>query len=181
MALFDKRSEEDQIKMQLAELAVKLSDVRKQVGELNEEYERVGERCIDLRAQSEEYEEYAKKALAAGNQADARVFLGEKHKCDEKLAKYTEQFTSVAATRSSAMELHDKMVREINEAKTRLAVLEARSAAADASIHMSKTVGSSSFEQKLSGLEAEAEAKEAMADARRYAEDDIWGGNNNGV
>ena len=175
MALFDKTTEQEKIKMQLAELAVKLADVRKQVGELNAEYDRVGERCVDAKAQSNSYEEYAKKALAAGNQDDARVFLNEKYKYDEKLEQFTKQFTSVADTRSKAMELHDKMVREINEAKTRLAVLEARNAAADASIHLSKTAGSSKFEETLSGLEAESEYKQAMADAKKYAEDDIWG------
>ena len=172
MALFDKRSEADEIRMQLAELSVKLADVRKQVGELNEEYGRLGERCVDEKAQSDEYESYAKKALAAGNQDDARVFLAEKHKHDEVLAKYTEQFTATSETRKNAMELHDKMVREINSAKSRLAVLEARQAAADASINLSKTAGSSSYDEKLSGLEAEAELREAMADARRYVSDD---------
>lgn len=178
MALFDKRSEEDEIKLQLAELAVKLADVRKQVGELNAEYGRLGERCVDEKAQSDEYESYAKKALAAGNQDDARIFLNEKYKHDEVLEKYTEQFTATAETRNKAMELHDKMVREINAAKSRLAVLQARNAAADAGITYSKTAGSPKFEDKLSGLETEADYREAMADAKRYSSDD--GGDGNG-
>ena len=74
-------------------------------------------------------------------------------------------------TRTNAMELHDKMVREINSAKARLAVLEARNAAAEASINLSKTAGSYEFEEKLSGMEAEADLKEAMAEARRYSDD----------
>ncbi len=171
MALFDKRSEQDEIRLQLAELAVKLADVRKQVGELNAEYSRLGERCVSEKAESDEYESYAKKALAAGSQEDARAFLNEKHKHDEKLSALTEQFTAVRQTRTNAMELHDKMVREINSAKARLAVLEARNAAAEASINLSKTAGSYEFEEKLSGMEAEADLKEAMADARRYSDD----------
>ena len=63
------------------------------------------------------------------------------------------------------------MVREINSAKARLAVLEARNAAAEASINLSKTAGSYEFEEKLSGMEAEADLKEAMAEARRYSDD----------
>lgn len=175
MAFFEKRSEADEIRVQLAQLAVKLADVRKQVGELNEEYARLGEQCVEEKTQSDEYEEYAKRALAAGNPEDARVFLAEKHQHDERLARFTEQFTSVADTRKKAMELHDQMVREINSAKARLAVLEARNAAADAGIQYSKTVGGSEFDEKLSKMEAEADLKEAYNDARRYAEDD-WGG-----
>ena len=175
MALFEKRSEADEIKVQLAELAMKLADVRKQVGQLNEEYARLGELCVEEKSQSDEYEEYAKKAIAAGNPDDARVFLAEKHKHDERLARFTEQFTATADTRKKAMELHDQMVREINAAKARLAVLEARGATADASMHYSKTVGSSQFDEKFSKLEAEADMKEAYSDARRYTDDD-WGG-----
>ena len=175
MALFDKRTETEEIQMQLAELAMKLADVRDQVGELNAEYSRVGERCVSEKEQSDDCESYAKKAIAAGNQDDARVFLEEKHKHDVKLEALTEQFTKVAETRKNAMELHDKMVREINSAKTRLAVLEARKAAADVSIDYSKTAGSNDLDEKLSELEAEAELREAMEEAHRYAADDSGG------
>lgn len=175
MSLFDKRSEADEIKLQLAELAVKLADVRKQVGELNDEYSRLGEQCVEEKSQSDEYEEYAKKAIAAGNPDDAKVFLNEKYRHDERLKQFTAQFTSVADTRKKAMELHDQMVREINTAKARLAVLEARNATADATMHYAKTAGSSEFDEKLSKMEAEADMKEAYSDARRYTEDD-WGG-----
>ena len=60
------------------------------------------------------------------------------------------------------------MVEEINEAKTRLAILEARNATADATIAASKTVKSFDFEKDLSSLEAQADLKEAMADAQKY-------------
>ena len=175
MGLFEKRSEADEIKVQLAELAVKLADVRKQVGQLNEEYSRLGEACVEEKSQSDEYESYAKKAIAAGNPDDAKVFLAEKYKHDQRLAQFTEQFTATADTRKKAMELHDKMVREINAAKARLAVLEARNAAADAGMHYSKTAGSSKFDEKLSQMEADADMKEAYSDAKHYADDD-WGG-----
>lgn len=174
MALFDKRSEADEIRMQLAELAVKLADVRKQVGELNDEYSRLGEQCVEEKNQSDEYEEYAGKAVAAGNPQDARVFLNEKYKHDQRLKQFTAQFTEVADTRKKAMELHDQMVREVNAAKARLAALEARSAAADATMHYARTAGSSEFDEKLSKMEAEADLKEAQAEARRYTDSD-WG------
>ena len=161
MALFDKRSEADEIRMQLAQLSVKLADVRKQVGELNEEYSRLGEQCVEEKSQSDEYE-------------DARVFLNEKYKHDARLKQFTEQFTAVADTRKKAMELHDQMVREVNASKARLAALEARGAAADAAMQYTKTAGSYEFDEKLSKMEAEADMKEAQAEARRYTDSD-WG------
>lgn len=166
--LFDKKTDEEDIKLRLAELSVKLAEVRKQVGELNAEHSRLTGRYNDETAKSAEYERYAKKAVAAGNPDDAKVFLGEKHKHDLRAEKLSEQLHSVADMRKKAMELHDRMVREINEAKTRLAVLSARNASADASLRFSKTVGSSDFEQKLSGMEAQSELREAMDDAKRY-------------
>lgn len=167
--LFDKRTDEQEIQLQLAELSVKLADVRKQVGELNAEHSRLTGRYNEEQARSQDYERYAKKAIAAGNSDDAKVFLGEKHKCDQKAERLSIQLREVTDTRAKAMELHDKMVREINDAKTRLAVLTARNASADVSIRFSKTVGSSDLDQKLSGLEEKSELDEAMAEAKRYA------------
>ncbi|MBR6044203.1 MAG: PspA/IM30 family protein [Ruminococcus sp.] len=180
MSLFQKEDPKESIKLQLAELAVKLAEVRKQVGELNAEYARVVKRRSDAAAKSAEFEEYAKKALTAGNQDDAKVFLAEKYKHDQKFEKFDSQLEEIGNTRQNAMELHDKMVREINEAKSRLAVLEAREATADASLKFSKTAGSSDFEQKLSGLEAEADLKAAMDDAKSYVDEDLWGDDGNG-
>ncbi len=176
MALFQKDDPKDEIKMQLAQLSVKLADVRKQVGELSAEYRRIKPRYDDAGKQSSEYAFYAKKALKAGNQGDARVFLEEKYKYDQKLEQLGKQLENVYTTRRNAMELHDKMVREINEAKARLAVLEARETAADVSLDYSRTAGSSGFEEKLSGLEAESELEQAMRDAKSYVDDDKWGG-----
>ena len=60
------------------------------------------------------------------------------------------------------------MVEEINEAKNRLAMLEARNATADMQIAASKTVNSFDFEKDLSSLETQADMKAAMADAQKY-------------
>ena len=170
--MFDKRTDEEDIKLQLAELSVKLADVRKQVGELNGELSRLLDKFHEAKTKSTEYESYAKKAVAAGNPADARVFLEEKHKWDKKLESYNEPIENVSATRKKAMELHDKMVRDINDAKTRLAVLTARKSTAEASIKYSKTVGSDDFEQKLSGMEVESDYEAAMREAEEYAKRD---------
>lgn len=170
--LFDKRTTEEEIKLQLADLSVRLADVRKQVGELNGELDRLADRYRSAKSQSDEYERYAKKAIAAGNPDDAKVFLAEKHKYDLKLEKLDPQITNVTETRKNAMKLHDRMVRDINEAKTRLAVLEARNATADVTLKYSKTVGSSDFEQKLSQMEVKSEYDKAMDDAKHYVRGD---------
>ena len=170
--LFDKKTTEEEIKLQLADLSVRLVDVRKQVGELTEELDRLADRFRAAKGKSDEYERYAKKAIAAGSPDDAKIFLAEKHKFDLKLEKLDPQVRSVTDTRKKAMELHDHMVREINEAKTRLAVLQARNSAADVSMKYSKTVGSSDFEQKISQMEAQSELDSAMEDARNYVRGD---------
>lgn len=177
MGLFQKDDPKEEIMLQLADLAVKLADVRKQVGELNSEYGRIEARRNKDYRQSSDLEWYAMKALNAGNQEDARVFLEEKHKFDVKVSALDEQLNNVGTTRKNAMELHDKIVREVNEAKARLAVLEAREAAADVSIKYAKTAGSSQFEEKLSGMEAEADMRQAMNDAKKYVD----GGGSDGV
>lgn len=172
MGLFDKDEKEtaDEIKLQLADLAVKLARVREQVGKLNEERQRLFEKASNAKSESDELAAYAAKALKAGNEQDARAFLNEKYRFDEAYKEHSGQLGEVNQTRNKAIELHDKMVREINEARTRLAVLSARNATADAQIKASQTVGSYDFEMEMSQLESEAETRTAMADAKRYSE-----------
>ena len=172
MGLFDKdddKESKDQLKLQLADLTVKIADVREQVGELSLRLNKIDGDIAAYKAKGEEYAAYAKKALAAGSEADAKVFLGEKYKTDKKVQELAPQREQVFDTRHKAVELHDKMVEQINEAKTRLSMLEARNAAADAKILASKTVGSRKFESDMSALEAQADLNAAMADAQNYA------------
>ena len=169
MGLFDKDDDDkDELKLQLADLTVKLADVREQVGELTQRLNKIDSDISAYKAKGGEYAAYAKKALAAGSEADAKVFLGEKYKTDKKVQELTPQREQVFDTRHKAVELHDKMVEEINEAKTRLSMLEARNAAADMQIAASKSVNSPKFESDLSALEAKADMNAAMADAQRY-------------
>ena len=168
MGLFDKQDEKSELKLQLADLTVKLADVREQVGELTQRLSKLDNDISAYKTKGEEYAAYAKKALASGSQEDAKVFLGEKYKYDKKAEDLAPQREQVFDTRHKAVELHDKMVDEINEAKTRLSMLEARNAAADAKIAASKSVGSTQFESSLSELESQAELNAAMADAQKY-------------
>ncbi len=168
MGLFDKQNDKDELKLQLASLLVKLADVREQIGELSQRLGKLDADIAGYNAKGEEYAAYAKKALNAGSEEDARVFLSEKYKLDQKANELAPQREQVLDTRKKAVDLHDKMVEEINEAKTRLAMLEARNAAADAAIMASKTVNSTDFEQDLSSLETQAELNAAMADAQKY-------------
>ncbi|MBR1764830.1 MAG: hypothetical protein IJ746_05500 [Ruminococcus sp.] len=178
MGLFDKKkNEKDEIVRQLSELAIKLSKVREQVGELNSQVQRLEPSVTGLSAQSQELESYAKKAVAAGNTEDARVFLKEKAAVDEKLKKAREQYDSVRQTRDNAVELHDKIVRELNTAKSRLALLEAREQTAQAQISAGGGLKDrSDLDAAFDKLEAEADAREAQAEAQSYSSEEFYGG-----
>ena len=168
MGLFEKKEDAYELKMELSQLMIKLSKVREQVGELSHEIDRLSADRNAYKAKSDELAAYAKKAVAAGNEADAKVFLSEKYKYDKKLADTEPRRKELSDTRSKAVALHDDMVVRINDARSRLAVLEARNATADAAIKASQTVGSYDFEKDLSSLEADAELRQAMEDAQRY-------------
>ncbi|MBR4622725.1 MAG: PspA/IM30 family protein [Ruminococcus sp.] len=173
MGLFEKkRSERDEIVEQLSELAIKLSKVREQVRELNSQVQRLEPSVKEYKAQSEELESYAKKALAAGNPDDARVFLTEKNTVDNKLKAVREQYDSVKETRDQAVELHDKIVRELNSAKNRLALLDARESVAQAQLAAGSPGDHSDLDRAFEKLEAQADAEEAAADAQSYTSED---------
>lgn len=177
MGLFEKKkSEKDEIVQQLSELAIKLSKVREQVGELNAQVQRLEPSVKKYSAQSQELEAYAKKALAAGSTEDARVFLKEKAATDEKLAKTRAQYDSVMQTRDNAVELHDKIVRELNTAKSRLALLDARDQTAQAQIAAGGGLKDrSGLDAAFDKLEAQTDAKEAEAAAQTYTSEDNYG------
>ncbi|MBR1752074.1 MAG: hypothetical protein IJ740_14605 [Ruminococcus sp.] len=169
MGFFEKKEDAYDLKMELSSLIIKLSKVREQVGSLSHEIDRLGSDRAAYKAKSDELAAYAKKAVSAGSEQDAKVFLGEKYKYDKKLADTDARWKELNDTRSRAVTLHDDMVIKINDARTRLAMLEARSATADAAIKASQTVDSFDFEKDLSALEMDAEYKKALEDARRYA------------
>ena len=130
-ALLDKA--EDPSKMideYLRKASKDLAEVKKETAGVMAEESRT-KRMVDENAvQVAKYNDLARKALLAGNEDDARVFLAKKQEMESAGAGLQ---TAYAAAHESAIkmrELHDKLVADVNSLNSRRQTIKAKVAVA---------------------------------------------------
>lgn len=117
---------------------------------------------------SQGWEAKAKAALASGDAELAKKALANKVKADDDVTKYKEMYETIAAQTDAIENQVDVLKAKLQEAKSRQAMLIARSQMADTQKNLAKTIGgldsSSSFD-KLNRMEEKIIQKEAEAEA----------------
>jgi phage shock protein A len=131
--------------------------------------ERMAEKQYQSAAKtSAEWEEKAKAALAAGDTELAKKALANKVKADEDTANYKEMYDTISQQTEAIRDQVEVLKAKLDEAKSRQAMLIARSQMADTQKNLAQSIGgmdsSSSFE-KLNRMEEKIVRKEAEADA----------------
>lgn len=119
-------------------------------------------------AQSQQWEQKAKMALTAGNEDLAKQALVKKAEADSLAATYMANYTAMDARLADMKGQVDVLKQKLSEARSRQAMLIARSKMADANEAMAKSLGgmdSSSAFAKMDKMEAKIADKEARADA----------------
>ena len=128
-ALLDKA--EDPVKMadQLAR------DLEKDLGEVKAETvsvmaeEKCAKRAYDEGvAEVEKLQRYAEKAVLAGNDADAKVFLSEKAAKAANLESLKGAWDLAAANAAKMREMHDKLTEQLKQVEDRKAAIRAKAA-----------------------------------------------------
>ncbi len=117
---------------------------------------------------SADWEAKAKAALAAGDQELAKKALAKKVKADEDVANYKEMYDTISTQTDAIGDQVEVLKAKLDEAKSRQAMLIARSQMADTSKELSKSVGgfdASSSLEKFNRMEEKIIRKEAEADA----------------
>ena len=76
------------------------------------------------------YEDLARKALTAGNEGDARVFLGKKQQLTEKAASLQATYDAAHANADKMRQMHDKLVEDIETLRGRREMVKAKVAVA---------------------------------------------------
>ena len=93
-------------------------------------------------AEVEKYQKYAEKAVAAGNDNDARVFLQSKKTAQSKLEGLKLTYDTAAANAQKMRQMHDKLVNDISDLRARKETIKAKVAVAKAQERVNQ-VGSS--------------------------------------
>lgn len=180
-ALLDKA--EDPAKMidqYLRNMANDLAEVKRETASVMAEESRT-KRLVDENAKEvAKYTDLAKKALLAGNEDDARIFLSKKQELEDVGAGLQ---TSYAAAHENAIkmrQMHDKLVQDINTLNGRREMIKAKVAVAKTQDRVNKIGASADKAQGAMGAFDRMEAKadkmldeaNAMADLNTRPVDD---------
>lgn len=114
----------------LVDLTESLAEVKRETAGVMAEEART-KRAADANAEEvSRMEDLAKKALQAGNEGDARVFLAKKQKLETTGAELTKAADAAKANADKMRQIHDKLVSDIEDLKSRRETIKAKMAVA---------------------------------------------------
>ncbi|NJE80520.1 PspA/IM30 family protein [Olsenella sp. SW781] len=114
----------------LVDLTESLADVKRETAGVMAEEART-KRAADANAEEvSRMEDLAKKALKAGNEGDARVFLAKKQKLETAGAELQKAADAAKANADKMRQMHDKLVSDIEDLKSRRETIKAKMAVA---------------------------------------------------
>lgn len=114
----------------LRDLTEDLAAVKRETAGVMAEETRAKRMLDENAAEIKRYEDLARKALTAGNEGDARVFLGKKQQLSEAAAGLQATYDAAHANAEKMREMHDKLVGDIESLRTRREMIKAKVAVA---------------------------------------------------
>ena len=161
-ALLDKA--EDPAKMidqYLLDLRESLAEVKKETAGVMAEEARCRRAYEENQRDVEKYEGLAKRALSAGSEEDAKVFLAKKLELETKGADLKKIYDTARENADKMRQMHDKLVGDINSLETRKAAVKAKVAVAKTQEKVNEITSGA---EKASGTMEAFERMEAKAD-----------------
>lgn len=143
-AIFDRMEDpEKMIDQYLRNMLNDLAEVKKNTASVMAEETRSKRLVDDNEAEVEKYHNFAKRALSAGNDDDARVFLGKKQELEDIGVSLAKTYAIAHENASKMRQMHDKLANDIQQLKARQAMLKAQISVADTKEKMNKINDSS--------------------------------------
>lgn len=161
-ALLDKC--EDPAKMidqYLRQLKEDLAEVKTETAAVMAEEKRTKRLLDDNTAEIAKYTELAKKALTAGNDGDAKVFISKKQSLETHQADLEKTYALAHANAEKMREMHDKLTNDIQELEQRRLNVKAKMSVAKTQEKLNKINDSM---KDVSGSMEAFERMEAKAD-----------------
>ncbi len=172
-ALLDKAEDpEKMIDQCLRNLNSDLGKVKAETAAVMADEQRAKRELDECNADIAKMQSYAEKALTAGNEADARTFLTKKQQLVEKQTALQQSYDLASANSMKMRQMHDKLVKDINELNARRDSMKAKIQVAKTQEKMNKMT--SSVTDSASSLAAfdrmEAKANKMLDQANAMAE-----------
>ena len=172
-ALLDKaENPEKMIDQYLRNLQEDLGKVKAETASVMAEETRCKRALDECNAEIAKFQNYAVKAVEAGNDDDARQFLTKKNQLLEKQASLQQAYTLAADNAAKMKQMHDKLVGDINELNTKKEAIKAKMAVAKTQERINK-IGSSvaGAENNMSAFgRMEAKVDKMLDEANAMAE-----------
>ena len=146
----------------LRDMTEDLAEVKRETAGVMAEETRAKRMLEDNNREIEKYDGLARKALQAGNEGDARVFLAKKQQLTGKAASLQATYDAAHENAQKMRQLHDKLVGDIESLKARREMIKAKVAVAKA---QQKVNQYSSGADKAAGAMDAFSRMEAKADA----------------
>lgn len=161
-AVLDKMEDPSKmIDQYLRELTDSLAEVKKETAGVMAEEARTKRLVEENRAEAERYAELAKKALQAGNEDDAKVFIAKKQQLESAGAGLAAAYAAAHENAVKMRQMHDKLVGDIEALNTRRTAIRAKVAVAKTQDKINKV---SSASDKAAGAMSAFDRMEDKAD-----------------
>ncbi len=162
-ALLDKAEDpEKMIDQYMRDMQEDLRKVKSETATVMAEEQRCKRQLDECDAEIAKMQNYAEKALVAGNEADAMKFLEKKNQLVQKQVPLQQAYDAAAANSAKMRQLHDKLTKDVSELNARRDAIKAKVQVAKTQEKMNKMMGSV---DNAAGSMAAFERMEAKADA----------------
>lgn len=153
------------IEQYMRDLTESLAEVKEATAGVMAEEARTKRLVDENQTEMDRYEELARKALTAGNENDAKVFLKKKQELADKDEGLKVAYTAAAENASKMRQMHDKLVSDIETLQERKEVIKAKSAVAKTQDKVNKmTSGTDRAEGAMSAFDRMEAKADAMLD-----------------
>ncbi len=159
---------EKMVKQIIIDMQTELTKATQNYGKAKASERLAEKKYLEAQKISSDWEAKAKMALTKGDQDLAKQALARKVKADEDLNNYKEMYESISAQTEAIGDQVEVLRAKLEEAKSRQAMLIARSQMADTKKNLAKAAGGfdgNSSMEKFQKMEEKIERKEAEADA----------------
>ncbi|GEN50111.1 PspA/IM30 family protein [Alkalibacterium pelagium] len=180
-ALIDRMEDpEKMIDQYLRKMMDDLAEVKQNTASVMAEETRAKRLVDENEAEVVKYGNFAKKALEAGNDDDARVFLSKKQELEDVGTGLANAYAKAHENASKMRQMHDKLATDIEKMRQRRAMIKAQLSVADTQDKLNKASESagkskgamSSFERMEEKASRRLDESNAMADLNKEHKDE---------
>lgn len=159
-ALLDKAEDpEKMIDQFLRDASANLAQVRRETASVKAEEKRAKEKVDTAEKKIDEYTELAKRALQTGSREDASVFISKKQQLESDLPEIQRIYEQAKINADHMVQMHNKLVNDIETMKTRKGIAKGKAAAAKARESVNKMGSNSARYGAAVGRMAEMEER----------------------